>query len=530
MTLLSSILSLLQRYTTAMPTSEVWEFYERKCFEFTLNALGALESIPSSMPDVLEEDVSRWQKTLSKEASGMGGKYWASGTGFGTHADADKVWNREDCRAQRAKKEKVLSSLLMTLSHFLLAVSDSSDARFASVVKLLRCSPLLPFLTTNLLGLFESHTEEVLQHAVVHVASSLTRPAFREMVLNEFPFLTSLRKVSSLASKLLAGSTKFEEDESEAEITLALGIRDATAFLRYDMVFLLHEQERNRENQPKTESEVGQDDKGKEKEENLLKQYEEIFRDQDLLFGESDILSLSTFKYKSQAKSLRPKKSMLKRLLKEQASFNNVLPLHRSSSVFVRVDANQPAAMQAVITGPEGTPYAHGCFLFDIYCGEYPASPPKVNLSTTGHGAVRFNPNLYNCGKVCLSLIGTWEGRADEKWDSKMSTLLQLFVSIQSLIFVEEPYYNEPGYEANMKSESGKRYSSGYNKNIRKQTSKWAILDQLQNPPKGFEEVIKNHFILKKAEVLEQTKEWMKEHGDEGKDILSKVVEALGKI
>jgi hypothetical protein len=30
----------------------------------------------------------------------------------------------------------------------------------------------------------------------------------------------------------------------------------------------------------------------------------------------------------------------------------------------------------------------------------------QVNLQTTGKGTVRFNPNLYNCGKVCLSLLG----------------------------------------------------------------------------------------------------------------------------
>ena len=47
-----------------------------------------------------------------------------------------------------------------------------------------------------------------------------------------------------------------------------------------------------------------------------------------------------------------------------------------------------------------GTPYQNGCFIFDILCKNYPNSPPLVNLVTTGHGVVRFNPNLYNCGKV----------------------------------------------------------------------------------------------------------------------------------
>lgn len=59
--------------------------------------------------------------------------------------------------------------------------------------------------------------------------------------------------------------------------------------------------------------------------------------------------------------------------------------------------------MKALITGPEGTPYAFGCFEFDIFFpSTYPADAPMVNLQTTGNGSVRFNPNLYNCGKVCL--------------------------------------------------------------------------------------------------------------------------------
>jgi len=65
-----------------------------------------------------------------------------------------------------------------------------------------------------------------------------------------------------------------------------------------------------------------------------------------------------------------------------------------------------------MIAGPEGTPYEGGLFEFDCFMPlEYPNTPPLVHLCTTGGGTVRFNPNLYNCGKVCLSLLGTWPGR-----------------------------------------------------------------------------------------------------------------------
>ena len=64
---------------------------------------------------------------------------------------------------------------------------------------------------------------------------------------------------------------------------------------------------------------------------------------------------------------------------------------------------------------------------------DYPQVPPQVCFLTTGGGTVRFNPNLYPCGKVCLSLLGTWAGPS---WVPGQSTLLQVLVSIQSLILV----------------------------------------------------------------------------------------------
>ena len=81
---------------------------------------------------------------------------------------------------------------------------------------------------------------------------------------------------------------------------------------------------------------------------------------------------------------------------------------------------------RALIIGPADTPYANGCFIFDIFLPHnYPTVPPAVQFKTTGGGRVRFNPNLYECGKVCLSLLGTWSGPS---WDPAHSTLLQVEV------------------------------------------------------------------------------------------------------
>ena len=40
-------------------------------------------------------------------------------------------------------------------------------------------------------------------------------------------------------------------------------------------------------------------------------------------------------------------------------------------------------------------------------------------------------------------------------------------MSIQSLIFVEKPYFNEPGYEKSMNTAQGERQSINYNRTIR---------------------------------------------------------------
>src|SRR5690242_17577776 len=91
------------------------------------------------------------------------------------------------------------------------------------------------------------------------------------------------------------------------------------------------------------------------------------------------------------------------------------------------------------------------------------------------------------------------------------STLLQVLVSIQSLIFVEQPYFNEPGYEVEMGTANGKQQSLEYNEVIRLGTIMWAMTDSLKNPPVGFEEVVKAHFKLKRGIVLKQVKKWLKE-------------------
>lgn len=94
----------------------------------------------------------------------------------------------------------------------------------------------------------------------------------------------------------------------------------------------------------------------------------------------------------------------------------------------------------AMIVGPADTPYFGGYYFFEFdYPQDYPFSPPKVTYKTN-NGTTRFNPNLYKCGKVCVSILNTWSG---DKWTAcqSISTILLTLCSLLN----EKPFLNEPG-------------------------------------------------------------------------------------
>lgn len=93
----------------------------------------------------------------------------------------------------------------------------------------------------------------------------------------------------------------------------------------------------------------------------------------------------------------------LRRLTREISTLSGTLPVEWESSVLVAVDEERLDVLRAVIFPPSGTPYSGGTFAFDILLPQdYPQRPPKVQFLTTGGGRVRFNPNLYDDGKVRL--------------------------------------------------------------------------------------------------------------------------------
>lgn len=116
---------------------------------------------------------------------------------------------------------------------------------------------------------------------------------------------------------------------------------------------------------------------------------------------------------------------------------------------------------------------------------------PLCQLVYYHSGGLRLNPNLYACGKVCLSLLNTWSGQKNEKWIPSMSTMLQVLVSIQALILNEKPYFNEPGWACMKGTVNGENESRKYNESTYLLSLKTMIYT-MRRPP---EVCCSNHYL-----------------------------------
>ena len=201
-----------------------------------------------------------------------------------------------------------------------------------------------------------------------------------------------------------------------------------------------------------------------------------------------------------------------KRLAQESATLSKCLPLSFNSSIFVRQDSDRMDVMKCLITGPSNTPYANGCFEFDAYFPpNYPNEPVLMAHKTVTQCAQNINPNLYNNGLICLSILNTWEGSQETRWNPQKSTLMEVLIAIQTTVFVNEPYFNEPAYEKIRGTEKGDLESRLYTCSTYMYSLQHAIIQQIRNPSPCFKDIIYTHFWLKRNEICEQVQKWIKD-------------------
>ncbi|KMT13061.1 hypothetical protein BVRB_4g086990 [Beta vulgaris subsp. vulgaris] len=199
--------------------------------------------------------------------------------------------------------------------------------------------------------------------------------------------------------------------------------------------------------------------------------------------------------YSDKRESCNQSKSWVNKIADEWRMLERDLP----ATIFVRVYEARMDLLRAAIVGADGTPYHDGLFFFDVnFPLTYPNTPPLVKYHAHG---LRINPNLYNSGKVCLSLLGTWSGSREENWRPGKSNMLQVLLSIQGLILNAEPYYNEPGYERHNNRRHGKHQSKNYSENALLLSLK-TMLYTMRNPPKCFEDLVFGHFYTHAHDIL----------------------------
>uniref|UniRef100_A0A803N1L6 E2 ubiquitin-conjugating enzyme n=1 Tax=Chenopodium quinoa TaxID=63459 RepID=A0A803N1L6_CHEQI len=199
--------------------------------------------------------------------------------------------------------------------------------------------------------------------------------------------------------------------------------------------------------------------------------------------------------YFKQFDTVAPSKDWSKKIQDEWKILERNLP----ETIFVRVYESRMDLLRAVIIGSSGTPYHDGLFVFDaVFPATYPNEPPMVHYHSSGF---RLNPNLYECGKVCLSLLNTWSGGRDEMWLPKKSTMLQVLVSIQALILNAEPFFNEPGFDKTYRGSEGKKKAKEYSEDIFIKSLK-KMMYTIRNPPQHFEDLVAGHFRVSALDIM----------------------------
>ncbi|KIR52646.1 ubiquitin-conjugating enzyme E2 O [Cryptococcus gattii Ru294] len=187
-------------------------------------------------------------------------------------------------------------------------------------------------------------------------------------------------------------------------------------------------------------------------------------------------------------------KSYHSRIQKEHRALQSSLP----ENILVRTYEDRLDLMRVLIIGPEGTPYTDAPFAFDVYLNptKFPNGPPVVHFHshTNGHG--RCNPNLYEEGKVCLSILGTWSGDESESWNPSKSSLLQVFVSISGLVLVRCPYHCEPAFAKLEGTREGKINSRLYSEKAYV-LSRTFVRTALERPITGLESEIRYFYLTK---------------------------------
>lgn len=105
---------------------------------------------------------------------------------------------------------------------------------------------------------------------------------------------------------------------------------------------------------------------------------------------------------------------------------------------------------------------------------------------------------------------------------------MQVLVSIQSIILIEEPFFNEPGYESEQGTPAGTVRSQAYNERLCLGTVRHAMLDMLRSPPEGMEELVQAHFRALGGRIMQECSQWVQSASSA--DLRAELGEAVAQL
>lgn len=189
-------------------------------------------------------------------------------------------------------------------------------------------------------------------------------------------------------------------------------------------------------------------------------------------------------------------KNALKRIINKDIKeiINKNLNSH---GIYIHFDEDNMLKAKAMIIGPKDSLYEGGFLFFNIvFPKNYPFSPPDIAYVSRNN--IRIHPNIYvshhssGLGKICLSILGTWNG---PKWTSIMD-ITTVLLCIQSLLD-SNPFHHEPGQENNNSPEV-----LLYNEVIQYDSINTLLIQNFIDTPEGF-----NIFHEEMKDILNKNKE-----------------------
>lgn len=212
-----------------------------------------------------------------------------------------------------------------------------------------------------------------------------------------------------------------------------------------------------------------------------------------------------------------PSPQCLLRVKKDIAEFTAQPP----PRLFISPEEGDVTKVHVLMLGAPSSPYEGGFFQFFVkFPPDYPLSPPRVRFLNTDGGRVRFHIHLYNCGKVCVSTLGTAGASTWSPAQSLSSTL----ISIQSLLS-DNPLYDATWFKNAYWFKTAVGDADRYNAYLQHETIRVAVCDQVDTAlgehaqcPPAFRKFILDSFLESYAKYEDTVKARLHQTGSKLED------------